>query len=114
MSESMSCWICATIESALDDMAVLLLHNRWVVLPIIAQSRRSFNANRFICRFRMRLHGFWSHSNDFEPWALIGRSLVERAAARYCLAASPRAAASIGMAPHLRGHPADLVSGQVL
>ncbi len=52
-------------------------------------------------------------ANDFEPWALIGRSLVERAAARYCLAASPRAAASIGMAPHLRGH-ADLVSGQVL
>ena len=53
-------------------------------------------------------------ANDFEPWALIGRSLVERAAARDCLAASPRAAASIGMAPHLRGHPADLVSGQVL
>src|SRR6266498_2770192 len=65
MSESMSCWICATIESALDDMAVLLLHNRWVVLPIIAQSRRSFNATMFTCRFRIRPHGLWSHSNDF-------------------------------------------------
>src|SRR6266498_4708517 len=62
MSESMSCWICATIESALDDMAVLLLHNRWVVLPIIAQSRRSFNATMFTCRFRIRPHGLWSHS----------------------------------------------------
>src|SRR6266511_1105619 len=65
MSESMSCWICATIESALDDMAVLLLHNRWVVLPIIAQSRRSFNATMFTCRFRIRPHGLWSHSFDF-------------------------------------------------
>src|SRR6266542_6188128 len=64
MSESMSCWICATIESALDDMAVLLLHNRWVVLPIIAQSRRSFNATMFTCRFRIRPHGLWSHSYD--------------------------------------------------
>src|SRR6266498_2845040 len=65
MSESMSCWICATIESALDDMAVLLLHNRWVVLPIIAQSRRSFNATMFTCRFRIRPHGLWSHSKHF-------------------------------------------------
>src|SRR5712691_11284018 len=62
MSESMSCWICATIESALDDIAVLLLHNRWVGLPIIAQSRRSFNATTFICRFQMRLHNLSSHS----------------------------------------------------
>jgi len=41
---------------------VLLLHNRWVVLPIIAQSRRSFNATMFTCRFRIRPHGLWSHS----------------------------------------------------
>src|SRR6266511_1328417 len=68
MSESMSCWICATIESALDDMAVLLLHNRWVVLPIIAQSRRSFNATMFTCRFRIRPHGLWSHSFDLAYW----------------------------------------------
>src|SRR5947208_13914873 len=71
MSESMSCWICATIESALDDMAMLLLYNRWVVLPIIAQSRRSFNAATCICRFQMRLHGFWSYSNDFLDVLLI-------------------------------------------
>src|SRR6266542_4707871 len=63
----MSCWICATIESALDDMAVLLLHNRWVVLPIIAQSRRSFNATMFTCRFRIRPHGLWSHSYGIAP-----------------------------------------------
>src|SRR6266498_1397692 len=62
MSACISCWICATIESVLDDMAMLLRHNRWVVLPIIAQSRRPFNATTFICRFRMRRHGLWSHS----------------------------------------------------
>src|SRR6266545_3491982 len=64
MSACISCWICATIESVLDDMAMLLRHNRWVVLPIIAQSRRPFNATTFICRFRMRRHGLWSHSNE--------------------------------------------------
>src|SRR6266498_3212151 len=69
MSACISCWICATIESVLDDMAMLLRHNRWVVLPIIAQSRRPFNATTFICRFRMRRHGLWSHSNDYRYYA---------------------------------------------
>src|SRR6266498_5472823 len=79
MSESMSCWICATIESALDDMAVLLLHNRWVVLPIIAQSRRSFNATMFTCRFRIRPHGLWSHSYHFLVHGLISEKTASMA-----------------------------------
>jgi hypothetical protein len=65
-------------------MAVLLLHNRWVVLPIIAQSGRSFNATTFICRFRMRCHGFWSNSIDFTGLlAAYGEDFTERVLAHY-------------------------------
>src|SRR6266545_2835890 len=53
-------------------------------------------------------------ANDFEPWALSGRSLVERAAARYCLAAGPRAAVSVGLAASMWDRPADLAPGQAL
>lgn len=53
-------------------------------------------------------------ADDFERWALSGRSLVERAAARYCLAAGPRAAMSAGLAPSMWDRPALLAPGQAL
>jgi hypothetical protein len=76
-------------------MAMLLLHNRWLVLPIIAQSRRSFNAATFICRFRMRLHGFWSHSNDFFAAASLTQSYPLKAYDAVQLAVALRHAANL-------------------